>query len=326
MKKTGLIKKVLSCVNGWRLSGLAFAGLLLCGGHLGGVERPHVVVTTTMLRDMVERVGGDAIQVHGLMGPGVDPHMYRASASDISRLRRGDLIIYNGLALEGRLGDVLQSLKAGGRRILAVAEALPEAELLPSEDEGEIWDPHVWGSPALWAQCTDVVVGALAGLLPARADEFRQRGEEYKAEIEVFKGWGVERLSGVPVGRRVLITSHDAFGYFGRAFEFEVIGVQGISTASEAGLANIAAISDLIKARRIPAVFIESSVSPGAIQRLARDSGARVGGELFSDATGTPGEIEHGPDGISYDLGTWNGMMRHNVNVVAGALGDGSGK
>lgn len=323
MKLNRAIEFFLKRVNGRLVSGLGLVGLLLCGG-LGAVDRPHVVVTTTMLRDMVERVGGDAIEVHGLMGPGVDPHMYRASASDISRLRRGDLIIYNGLALEGRLGDVLERLSAGGRRTLAVAEALPESELLPSEDGGKIWDPHVWGSPDLWRQCTDVVVAALVELVPAQGDMFRQRGDGYKAEIEQFQKWGDQRLSDIPAERRLLITSHDAFGYFGRAFEFEVIGVQGISTASEAGLANIAAISDLVKERRLPAVFVESSVSPAAIQRLARDSGASVGGELFSDATGTPGQIERGPDGIAYDVGTWNGMMRHNVNVVAGALGDGA--
>lgn len=325
MKKANMTYGWLSLRGSLLLMGMLLASTVF-GVDVRASDRPRVVVTTTMLRDMVERVGGDEVAVHGLMGPGVDPHMYRASASDIGRLRRADLILYNGLALEGRLGDVLAGLSAGGRRVVGVAERLPESELLPSEEEGEIWDPHVWGSPELWRQCTDIVVGVLSELLPDRAEEFRLRGEGYKAEIAALAEWGMGRLSAVPVDRRVLITSHDAFGYFGRSFEFEVIGVQGISTASEAGLANIAAISDLVRSRGIPAVFVESSVSPAAIQRLARDSGARIGGELYSDATGTPGQIESGPDGIEYDVGTWNGMMRHNINLIAAALAAGDSR
>lgn len=295
--------------------------LLGCALPVVARDKPLVVTTTTMIADLTAAVGADAVEVYGLMGPGVDPHLYRATASDIRRLRGADLIVYNGLMLEGRLGDVLARVEQSGKPVVALAEWIPVEQLIAVDDSGQ-WDPHIWFHPLLWRQCVDRVVEALSALEPTQAEAFSQRGEQYKQMIDELYVWGQKLLQSVEPEQRVLITSHDAFGYFGVAFDFEVVGLQGISTASEAGLADIAAVSDFIRSRRVPAVFIESSVSPAAIERLAKDAGVQIGGELFSDATGSSGEMETAVDGSVYDVGTWNGMFRHNLNAIAVALGN----
>ncbi len=297
---------------------VAFLAVMSAGALLAA--KPVVVTTTTMVTDMVKEVGGDDVTVIPLMGPGVDPHLYKPSARDIAQLRKADVIIYSGLMLEGRMADVFAKMARSGAKVYAVTEELDEATLLePPEFEGH-WDPHVWFDPQMWAACIPVVVEALSAADPAHATQFAERGEALESDYLALGEWAKERFAVLPEDRRILITSHDAFNYFGRAFGFTVVGVQGISTASEAGLADVSGTVDYIKKHQVPAIFVESSVPPTTIERISQDSGARVGGELFSDAMGTPGQMESGPGGVSYDVGTYPGMFQHNVNTVVEAL------
>lgn len=291
----------------------------LAQAHVLGAK-PIVVTTTTMVTDMVQAIGKNEVTVIPMMGPGVDPHLYKPSARDIAQLRQADVIIYSGLMLEGRMADIFARMARSGAKVYAVTEALEESQLLePPEFEGH-WDPHVWFDPVLWSECVPVVVEALSAVDPEHASLYKERGTLLAAEYLALGEWAKERIKEIPDRRRILITSHDAFNYFGNAFGFQVVGVQGISTASEAGLADVSGTVDFIKENQIPAIFVESSVAPTTIERISKDSGARVGGELFSDAMGTPGKLEAGPDGNRYDVGTWPGMFQHNVNTIVEAL------
>ena len=280
----------------------------------------NVVTSTTHIAAIARSVGGDAVSLKSLMGPGVDPHLYKATARDVIDLKRADLILYNGLHLEGRLAESFSKVGKGGRPIVAVANSIPKEKLLPSANYADAHDPHVWFDPTLWVYVVDAVVEALLEADSENASLYRSNGEAYKREVSALYDWTVTRFEEVPEDRRVLITSHDAYNYFGRAFGIEVVGVQGISTATEAGLADIVKMVDFIKERRIPAIFVESSVSPSTIQRVSKDSGAVVGGELFSDALGLAGNLHEGSDGESYDVGTYIGMFKYNVDTIARAL------
>jgi manganese/zinc/iron transport system substrate-binding protein len=298
------------------LAGLA----LFFGGALAGLAQPagerlRVVATTSMVADLVGQVAGDRAVVEGLMGPGVDPHLYKATASDIVKLQRADAIFYNGLMLEGRLGDLFTRLARTKRHVYALAESIPADALLePADFEGH-YDPHVWFDVSLWARCVDVVVEGLSAADPGSAAFYSEQGRATKVRLSALHAWALAKAAELPAARRVLVTSHDAYNYFGRAYGFEVVGLQGISTVSEAGLADMTRLVDFIKARGVKAIFVESSVPPDTIRRLAQDAGVRVGGELFSDAMGTPGQIENG-----YDLGTYEGMVKHNLTTIVEAL------
>lgn len=302
--------------------------LVLCCGLLAflclpgagmAADRVKAVATTTLVGDLVRQVGGDRVDVDCLMGPGVDPHLYKASAGDVSRLGRASVVFYSGLLLEGRMEEIFKRLQARGSRVFAVAEAVPAGQRLRSEKYQGHPDPHVWGDPSLWALAVGVVERGLSEVDPGGAAEYRAAAERFRATLTDLHSWARQRFEAIPTGQRVLVTSHDAFGYFGRAFGLEVVGVQGISTVGEAGLADITQVIDLVRRRGVKAVFVESSVSPATIERISQDSGARIGGELFSDALGTPGEIRQG-GGESYDVGTYVGMLKHNINTVVEAL------
>lgn len=294
---------------------LACLLLLVTVGFPAAQARLRVVTTTSIVTDLVRQVAGDFAQVEGLMGPGVDPHLYKPTAADIVRLQRAEVIFYNGLMLEGRMTDVFTKLARSKRHVYAVTESIPETELLqPAAFEGH-FDPHVWFDVQLWAKCVDTIVEGLAAADAANADAYRRQGEAVRARLATLHAWARAKAEELPAERRVLVTSHDAYNYFGRAYGFTVVGLQGISTATEAGLADVARLSDFIRSRGVKAVFVESSVSPATIERVARDSGARVGGELFSDAMGEPGQIEGG-----YNLGTYEGMIKHNLSTIVDAL------
>lgn len=285
-----------------------------------GVEPIRIAATTTMVADLARSVAGEDAVVTGLMGPGVDPHLYKATAKDINTLQSADLILYNGLHLEGRLADILDKLGRRSKPVYAVTESLSESDLLePEEFEGH-YDPHVWFDPRLWAQCVDTVVEALQSVDSDRSDRYAKRGQATKQRYLEYYQWGQRYLSAVPKAQRYLITSHDAYNYFGQAFDFQVIGVQGISTQSEAGLADMVKIIEFIKDKRIKAIFVESSVSPATIQRISEESNCSIGGELFSDAMGAPGHIENASDGSSFDVGTYEGMVKSNIATIADAL------
>jgi len=295
------------------------AFLLIALGVASARGAIPVVATTTLVADLVKQVGGDRVTVEALMGPGVDPHLYKASARDVTRLSRAEAVFYSGLFLEGRMEDLFKRLATSRRKVFAVTADIPHETLIqPPQSEGHA-DPHVWGDPALWKIAARTVSRGLCELDPVGTEGYQSRLQELEGQFDKLRAWAEARVSEIPKDQRVLITSHDAFNYFGRAFGFEVVGVQGISTASEAGLADITKVADLVRARKLKALFIESSVSPAAIERISRDSGARVGGELFSDALGQPGDIRK-MGGESYDVGTYAGMLRHNVNTVVESL------
>ncbi len=281
-------------------------------------QKLTVVATTGMVADLVRQVGGDRVQVESLMGAGVDPHLYKATAADVAKLQRARLIFYNGLMLEGQMSELFDRLGKRGGKVFAVAATIPADRLLKSDD-GSHPDPHVWGDAGLWSLCAAPVARALAAADPTNAADYAKRAESHRAELEKTHAWAKERIAAVPVAQRTLITSHDAFAYLGRAYGLEVIGVQGISTATEAGLADIVKVTDFIKKKSVKAVFVESSVPKAAIERISKDSGAKIGGELFSDALGTAGKM-HTVAGETYDEGTVVGMLKFNINTIVEAL------
>jgi manganese/zinc/iron transport system substrate-binding protein len=275
----------------------------------------RVVTTTSMVTDLVQQVAGDKAVVEGLMGAGVDPHLYKPVAADVLKLQRADVVFYSGLHLEGKMTELFERLARSKKTVYAVTADLPADRLLsPAEFEGH-HDPHVWFDVELWARCVAVVERGLTAADPANAAHYAARATAARARMAELHRWALAKAAELPAEKRVLITSHDAYNYFGRAYGFTVVGLQGISTASEAGLADVARLVDFIKARGIRAIFVESSVPHATIERVAADSGAKVGGELFSDAMGTPGDIQHG-----YDLGTYEGMVRHNLTTIVEAL------
>ncbi len=303
---------------------LTAAGLLFvaCGGGqttpaedaAAAAEPPLVVATTGMVGDVARRIAGDHGRVEVLMGPGVDPHLFKASESDVRRLDEADLILYNGLHLEGKMTDILAKM-ARGKRVVAVGEEVPEGRLRsPPEFEGA-HDPHIWFDVDLWSQVVDPVVTALSDVDPAHAAEFRTNGDAYRGELLELDAWVQAQVAALPEDQRVLVTAHDAFGYFGHRYGFEVVGLQGLSTATEAGLRDMDRVVDVVAGRKLRAIFVESSVPPKSIEAVrsaCADKGHDValGGELFSDAMGAAGTPE----------GTYLGMVRHNVDTVVGAL------
>ena len=300
---------------------VAFASGLVAAAALtqGSAAKMNVVTTTTMVTDMVKEVGGDRVSVVGLMGPGVDPHLYKPASGDVVKLQRAKVIFYSGLMLEGRMSDLFFRMARSGKKVYAVTESIPEKDRLePPEFEGH-WDPHVWGDPTLRSKCIATVVEGLSQGDPAGRPYYTKRGLGVVESYKDVHQWALKRIAGIPKKQRVLLTSHDAFNYFGKAFGFQVVAVQGLSTVSEAGLADITKTVDFIKSKNLKAIFVESSVNPAAIERVSKDAGVKIGGELFSDACGKPGEMHEG-QGEKYDVGTFVGMVKHNINTIVDAL------
>lgn len=278
-------------------------------------EPVSVVATTGMIADAARAVGGDHVAVAALMGPGVDPHGYRQTRSDITRMARADLVLFHGLGLEAQLEGLLADL-AERQAVVAVAESLPQDRLVAHDTYAGRFDPHVWMDPRLWAEVVPAVRDALAAVDPDNADAYRANATAYIEALGGLARYAEEVLATVPEESRVLLTAHDAFNYFGAAYGFEVVGIQGISTESEAGLSRIGELVRLLVERDIHAVFVETSVSDRTVRALAEGAAAeghevRIGGELFSDAMGEDGTYE----------GTYLGMIDHNATTVANALG-----
>lgn len=296
---------------------LILGALLVAAGCGKGTDTPaggslQVTVTTGMIADVVRNVGGEHVAVTALMGPGVDPHLYKASEGDIGKLSAASIIFYNGLHLEGRMADVLVKM-ARNKPTVAVAEAIPEGDLMMTEDGAE--DPHIWFDVKLWMKTVSVVRDELSKLDPANKEAYAANAAAYLKELEAVDIYAREQLAAIPTGQRVLVTAHDAFGYFGRAYQVEVMGLQGISTAAEYGLSDVQALVDLLVQRKIKAVFVESSVPKRSIEALVQGAQAKghtvaIGGELFSDAMGAGGTPE----------GSYIGMVRHNVDTIVKAL------
>lgn len=268
-----------------------------------------------MVTDLVQQVGGELVAVEGLMGPGVDPHLYKATASDSVKLQRAQVIFYNGLMLEGKLTDLFERMKRTKKHVYALTETIPAAKLLTPEAFEGHQDPHVWFDVTLWAHGVDAIVAGLSAADLAHRATYVARGQAVQQRLAALHEWALAKVAELPSERRILVTSHDAYNYFGRAYGFQVVGLQGISTVSEAALADMARLVDFIKLRGVKAIFVESSVPHTTIERIASDAKVKIGGELFSDAMGTPGQIENG-----YDLGTYEGMVKHNLNTIVEAL------
>lgn len=272
-------------------------------------EMPIQVVTTiAQIGEPIQIIGGDRVEVESLMGPGVDPHLYEATQGDIQTLEKADIIFYNGLNLEGNMGEIFSKMQER-KKTFAIAEAIDEEELLIDED-GAL-DPHIWFDLDLWKEALDEATEVLKEYSPENADYFEGNKEQYFAQLDELKNEAIEKLSSIPEEQRILVTAHDAFGYFGRMYDIEVVGLQGLSTEDEVGLSDIQATIDLIIEKQVPSVFVESSVNPNSIKAVmegAAKAGLQVklGGELFSDAMGEEGTEE----------GTYLGMYRHNVNTV----------
>jgi len=274
-----------------------------------------VVATTNIVADLVRTVGGPRVVVEALMGPGIDPHLYKASAGDVRRMSSAQAIFYSGLHLEGKMSEVLGRMAERGVRTEAVAECVPKQELIESADFSGLYDPHVWFDVALWSQAAHCVAETLSDLDPEHADVYEARATSAIQELLSLDEWVRKELEALAPEQRVLVTAHDAFGYFGRAYGFEVRGLLGVSTASEAGTADVQELAEFIAERRIPAIFVETSVPPRYVQALreavtARGFAVEIGGSLYSDSLGSPGTREE-----SYD-----GTVRANVETLVSAL------
>ncbi len=289
--------------------------LLGAVGCSSSEDESKVVCTTGMIADVARQVAGERAEVIALMGEGVDPHLYKPTRSDIDKIMSAKLVLYNGIQLEGKFSDVFVRA-AAGRFVFPVTELISESELLEPEQLEGYYDPHVWMDPIAWSSVVTVIRDKLIESDPKGKDQYVANAESYAEQLEALDDYVRNAIETVPEHRRVLITAHDAFNYFGRRYGFEVVGIQGLSTESEAGVRDIENLVDMLVERDIPAVFIESTVAERNVQALvngarARDHDVIIGGSLFSDAMGNPGSYE----------GTYIGMIDHNVTTIVRALG-----
>jgi manganese/zinc/iron transport system substrate-binding protein len=276
-------------------------------------EKLNVVTTTSMITDLVKNIGGDYINLQGLMGSGVDPHLYKASEGDVSKLANADIIFYNGLHLEGKLVEVFEKMRK--IKTIAISDALDEKTLIGSEYFASNYDPHIWFNVDYWMQATQFVVNKLSEAIPEQKETFQANGAKYLEQLKALKTELKTTIETLPENKRVLVTAHDAFNYFGKSFGFEVVGLQGLSTATEAGVQDVQKLSAFIIEKNVKAIFIESSVPKRTIEALqaavnSKGNNVAIGGSLYSDALGNAGTIE----------GTYIGMFKYNVNTIVNAL------
>lgn len=279
-------------------------------------EKISVVTTIGMITDPATVIAGDHAAVAGIIGTGIDPHLYKPTRTDITKLMDADVVLYSGLMLEGRMTDAFVRVATSGTMVRAVTEAVDEAALLSPPDFEGHHDPHLWMDPIAWTLATQVIADTLSESDPANAEHYQSNAESYIGQLNAIHEYAQAVLSSVPEDQRVLVTAHDAFNYFGQRYGYEVMGIQGISTESEAGVRDIERIVDLLVERKIKAVFVETTVSERNINALIAGANARghevtIGGSLFSDAMGQPATYE----------GTYIGMMDHNITTIARALG-----
>jgi manganese/zinc/iron transport system substrate-binding protein len=275
-----------------------------------------IIVTTTIgqIADAVQNIGGDKVVVNSLMGPGTDPHLYKATQGDIAKLEKADIIFYSGLHLEGKMLDVLERINKT-KPTYAIAEAIDKKSLLSADGDSNAYDPHVWFDINLWKQALEEVKLGLIKADPDNKDYYEENAEKYFTKLDELNAYAAEEMAQIPEEQRVLVTAHDAFGYFGKAFNMEVMGLQGLSTDSEYGLGDVQNLVGTLVKRNIKAVFVESSISERSINAViegAKKKGheVKIGGELFSDAMGEEGTEE----------GTYIGMYKHNVKTILEAI------
>jgi manganese/zinc/iron transport system substrate-binding protein len=273
-----------------------------------------IVTTTGIIGDTVSSIGGSHVEVTSIMGEGVDPHLYKASPGDMKKLLGSDLVLYNGLHLEGKMSEALEKLSSR-RPVVAVTRSVPKELLRAPPDHPDASDPHVWFSPKIWRYVIDEIAHTLSAHLPSAASDFASNAARVKGEYNELDSWIRGQIATIPVDKRILITAHDAFSYFGAEYGINVLSIQGMSTDSEASLQEINQLVETIVSKNIPAVFVESSVPQKTITALTQGASARghkvsIGGELFSDALGATGS----------DVGTLPGIIRHNTTVIVKAL------
>lgn len=299
---------------------LAMLLLLLAGCNPTGQAATNadgkirVVTTIGMITDVARNVGGEHVEVTGLMGAGVDPHLYKATESDVNRLLNAQIVFYNGLFLEARMEDVFEQM-AESKPTVAVGESVPVADRLASPQYAEHFDPHIWMDVKNWMRVAEKIRDELSAFDPDNAADYQANADAYLAQLQELEEWVQAQVVTVPTEQRLLVTAHDAFHYFAKGYDFAVFAPQGISTESEAGVDDIRRTIDLVVERDIPAIFVESSVPPDVVEAIvegakARGHDIRIGGSLFSDAMGEDGTPE----------GTYIGMIRHNVQTVTSAL------
>ena len=292
-------------------------GLLLGGLSVSGASEPHnVVATTGMIADLVRHVGGERVEVVKIVPAGGDPHSYTPTRRDVLRLSQADIIFYNGLLLEGRMGDIIGRMRQRGKPVHAVAEIIRGQGDFVLTDEDDEYDPHLWMDVRGWIRALHVVRDALIEFDPAAKDYFATNAAAYQKDLEQLDAYIRSIVATIPEDRRILVTAHDAFGYFGRAYGVEVHAIQGLSTESEAGLQDIERLVRFLVERQISAVFVETSVADRNVLAVvegvrARGGNVIIGGELFSDAMGPSGTYE----------GTYIGMLDHNATTIVRALG-----
>ena len=275
----------------------------------------NIVTTTTLLTDLLKQIGGDKVNVQGLMGSGVDPHLYKASAGDVTKLSNANLIFYGGLHLEGKLVEVFGKMEGQNIKTIAVSDALDEKSLIGSENFASNYDPHIWFHVHNWKLITTFVTQKLSEADPENKGFYQENGEVYLEKLKVLDTEIKAIIETLPEEKRILVTAHDAFNYFGQAYGFEVMGLQGLSTATEAGVQDVQNLSNFIIEKRIKAIFVESSVPRRTIEALqaavnAKNHHVIIGGTLYSDALGNAGTVE----------GTYTGMIKYNVKTIVDAL------
>jgi len=301
---------------GFRSDGGGTAGTASAPGAPTGQPTRRIVSTTAMVTDIVQHVVGTHAKVTGLIEAGVDPHLFKPTRGHVKQLSDADLVFYSGLTLEGRMGETFSQLQRSGKAVFAVTESLDKDYLRSPPDFAGHYDPHVWMDVKAWSKCVEHVAECLAKTDPPHADEYRANAAAYRTELAKLDEYVQKSIQSVPESQRVLVTAHDAFEYFSRAYGIEVKSVQGVTTESEAGVLDVNRLVDFLVERKLPAIFVESSVNAKNIQAVIEGAKSRgvtvqIGGELFSDAMGADGTYE----------GTYIGMIDHNATLIAKALG-----
>ncbi|MAZ73070.1 MAG: manganese transporter [Flavobacteriaceae bacterium] len=280
-----------------------------------GSKKLNIVTTTTMITDLVKNIGGGHVEVNGLMGAGVDPHLYKASEGDVNKLYNADIVMYNGLHLEGKLVEVFEKMERTGTTQIALAEILNKSELIGSEYFASNYDPHVWFNITYFKQFAEKVTETLVAKDPENAASYAENEKKYIQQLTELEAAVKAKIETLPIEKRILVTAHDAFNYFGKAYNFEVVGLQGLSTATEAGVQDVQRISQFIIDNKVKAIFVESSVPRRTIEALqqsvkSKGQDVKIGGSLYSDALGSAGTQEE----------TYIGMFTYNVNTIVDAL------
>ena len=275
----------------------------------------NVVATTTMLADLSAVIGGGRVTVNGLMGPGIDPHLYQASAGDVSLMQKADIVVYNGLHLEGKMGDVFENLTAQDAAVICIEDGLDSTMLLSWEEDSSLHDPHIWFDVFMWEAAAKQVAEGFSKADPEGKADYEENLKGYLKELGEADTYIRKRAAELSKEQRVLVTAHDAFQYFGKAYGFEVRGLQGISTNAEAGTADVSELADFIVERQIKAIFVESSVPPKTIEALqaavkAKGFAVAIGGELYSDSLGDPDS----------GAGTYIQTVKANIDTIVDAL------